>query len=240
MHLASALALCSRLCSRRVWCECSAPGRWATDDCPCFSCDRECDPDGCGSCGAHRHLATGVDGEQPFGGFGGESEATAPRVGVLAATDPVAGGVTGNRRCRNLQMQVGLRVLLVLGRSDAHDFGVFAAERAVKRDFVIEYVREMVPQDDAHTRGRVYVAFGVSYLYTLTRSVVLDACRIGSRMRYVNHSRPYHTYIVSRCFSRCKSLNSPTHRQQGGWHPHPNQQLSRWPWVSIKYDRQRS
>jgi len=29
---------------------------------------------------------------------------------------------------------------------------------------------------------------GVSYLYTLTRDVVLDATRVGSRMRYMNHS----------------------------------------------------
>jgi len=39
--------------------------------------------------------------------------------------------------------------------------------------------------------------------------------------------RPYHTYIVSRCFYRCKCLNSRTRRKQGGWHPHPNEQLSR-------------
>jgi len=39
--------------------------------------------------------------------------------------------------------------------------------------------------------------------------------------------RPYHTYIVGRCFYRCKCLNSRTRRQQGGWHPHPYQQLSR-------------
>jgi len=40
-------------------------------------------------------------------------------------------------------------------------------------------------------------------------------------------ARPYHTYIVGRCFYRCKCLNSRTRRQQGGWHPHPYQQLSR-------------
>jgi len=40
------------------------------------------------------------------------------------------------------------------------------------------------------------------------------------------YTRPYHTYIVMGCFYRCKCLNSPTRRQQGGWHPHPNQQLS--------------
>jgi len=40
-------------------------------------------------------------------------------------------------------------------------------------------------------------------------------------------TRPYHTYIVSRCFYGCKCLNSRTRGQQGGWHPHPSQQMSR-------------
>jgi len=57
---------------------------------------------------------------------------------------------------------------------------------------------------------------------------------------YVQSTRPYHTYIVSRCFYRCKCLSSRTRRQQGGWRPHPNEQLSRWPWVSINSNRQRS
>jgi len=188
-HVASAPAPGSRLCSRRVWCECPAPGRCATDECPCFACDRECDPDACWSCGAHWDPATGVDGEQPFGGVGRQRLALVRTVGVLAADDPVVGGVAGSRRCRNVQLQVGLRVRLVLGRSDAHGFGVFAAERASQGDFVGEYVGEMVTHHDAHARGRVYDAFGVSYLYTLTRSLVLDASRVGSRLRYVNHSR---------------------------------------------------
>jgi len=121
------------------------------------------------------------------GGFSATRSATG--VGVLEEDDAALGSVAGSRRCRNVQLQVGLRVRLVLGRSEAHGFGVFAAERACKGDFVGEYVGEMVPHDDAHARGRVYDSFGVSYLYTLTRAVVLDACRIGSRMRYVNHSR---------------------------------------------------
>ena len=181
----------SRLCPRRVWCECAAPGRCATDDCPCFAADRECDPDACSSCGAHWHPSTGIDRVHLAGDSSGGCSATpaAAGVGVLEEDDAASGSVAGSRRCRNVQLQVGLRVRLVLGRSEAHGFGVFAAERACKGDFVGEYVGEMVPHDDAHARGRVYDSFGVSYLYTLTRAVVLDACRVGSRMRYVNHSR---------------------------------------------------
>jgi len=39
--------------------------------------------------------------------------------------------------------------------------------------------------------------------------------------------RPYHTYTVSKCFYGCKCLNSRTRKQQGGWHPHSSQQMSR-------------
>jgi len=52
--------------------------------------------------------------------------------------------------------------------------------------------------------------------------------------------RPCHTYIVSRCFCGCECLNSRIRRQQGGWHPQPNQQMGRWPCVSINSDPQRS
>jgi len=89
-----------------------------------------------------------------------------------------------------------------LVRSDARGFGVFAAERADTGDFVGEYVGELVPHDEAHARGRVYDAMGVSYLYTSTRDVVLDATRVGSRMRYVNHSQA-RASLVPKLLSVC-------------------------------------
>ena len=181
----------SQFCPRRAWRKCAAPGRCATDDFPCFASDRECDPDACLSCGAYCHPSTGVDRRQPAGGGSGACLRTRAASGVdfMEKDDPVSGSVAGSRRCRNVQLQVGLQVRLFLGRSEAHGFGLFAAERACQGDFVGEYVGEMVAHDDAHARGQVYDSFGVSYLYTLTRTVGLDACRVGSRMRYVNHSR---------------------------------------------------
>ena len=92
-------------------------------------------------------------------------------------------GGCGTRRCRNVQVQLGLRARLMLGRSDTHGFGVFAAEPTGTGDFVGGNVGELVPRDEAHEIGQVYDAVGVSYLYTLTRDVVLDATRVGSRMR---------------------------------------------------------
>jgi len=76
-------------------------------------------------------------------------------------------------------VQVVSRVRVLLGRSQAHGFGVFAAERAAAGDYVGEYTGELLPHADAHARGGVYNAIGVSFLYTLTRTRVLDATRLG-------------------------------------------------------------
>jgi len=113
-----------------------------------------------------------------------------------------ADGGCGTRRCRNAQVQLGLRARFVLGKSDTHGFGVFAAERTWTGDFVREYVGELVPHDEAHARGQVSDAVGVSYLYTLTRDVVLDATRVGSRMRYVKHIRA-RANLVPKLLSVC-------------------------------------
>jgi len=101
-----------------------------------------------------------------------------------------------------VQGQLVLRARLVLGKSDTHDYGVFAAERTGTSDFVGEYVGELVPHDEGHARGQVYDAVGVRYLYTLTRDVVLDATRVGSRIRYVNHSRA-RANLVPKLLSVC-------------------------------------
>ena len=168
-------------------CDCLAPGRCATDECPCYVQDRECDPDACSTCGAAWPPASGVDDACPplRGGDRNDNWPT----GLLSAVDPVAGGVAGSRRCRNVQVQVGSRVRVVIGRSQAHGFGVFAAEGAAAGDYVGEYVGELLPHADAHARGRVYDAIGVSFLYTLTRTLVLDATRVGGCLRYINHKR---------------------------------------------------
>jgi len=184
----------TRHCDRRTWCACVPPSRCATDECPCFSADRECDPDACVTCGAHWHPDTIVnklpepsgqtrprDGVRPLRGDGLLTEADAGSGGMAA------GEVVGRRRCRNVQLQVGTGVRCVLGRSGAHGLGVFAAERAAVGDFVGEYVGELVSNGEAHARGRVYDAMGVSLLYSITKTVNIDAKYQGNRMKFINH-----------------------------------------------------
>ena len=197
----------SLFCSRRISCSCPSPSRCETNSCPCFAADRECDPDACMMCGAHLHPASGVDGlttgsvasESPMA----RSTAAAtgaywrlmrsPRPTDLGVMPGRGGGTSTNsppsvRRCRNIQVQVGARVRLVLGVSRAHGLGVFVAEAAGAGDFVGEYVGEIVTAAEGHRRGRTYDALGVSYLATLSQTTIVDATRVGSRTKFINHS----------------------------------------------------
>jgi len=184
----------SRLCDRRTRCACVPPSRCATDECPCFGVDRECDPDACVTCGAHWHPDTGVDGLPSPSGHPRSRGGVPPLrgAGLLTAADVASGGVAagevaGRRRCRNVQLQIGARVRCVLGRSGAHGFGVFAAEPAAAGDFVGEYVGELVSNEEARARGRVYDAMGVSFLYSITKTVNIDAKYMGNRTKFINH-----------------------------------------------------
>lgn len=87
-----------------------------------------------------------------------------------------------------MQLQRGLRVRLLLGASAVHGLGVYATERAPADAFVGEYVGELVTDDEAEIRGKMYDALRVSYLYDATETVVIDSTRAGSRVKFVNHS----------------------------------------------------
>jgi len=76
----------------------------------------------------------------------------------------------------------------VLGVSRAHGLGAFVAEAAGAGDFVTEYVGELVSPAEGHLRGRLYDALGVSYLATASQSTIVDATRVGSRAKFINHS----------------------------------------------------
>jgi len=76
----------------------------------------------------------------------------------------------------------------VLGRSAAHGLGVFVAQAASRGDFVSEYVGELVTTATGHSRGVIYDAQHVSYLYAASEAVNIDATHIGRRTKFINHS----------------------------------------------------
>jgi len=188
------------MCPNRVWCACEFPSRCATNACPWFKADRECDPDACTSCGAQYHPSSGVDntgavrpvdGSVAGGAGSGQlwrrAEHPSPvAVGLLPRRRAIDG--LGTRRCRNVQQQVGARVRLVLGRSGSHGLGGFAAQTASCGDLGGDYVGELVTTAECHRRRITYDAQHLSYLYSAYEAVIVDATHVGSRTKFINHS----------------------------------------------------
>jgi len=175
------------MCPNRVLCACEFPSRCATNASPCSKADRECDPDACTSCGAQYHPSSRVDNTgavRPIdgsvaGGAGSSqlwrrAEHPSPvAVGLLLRRREIDG--LGTRRCRNVQLQVGSRVRLVLRRSGSHELGFFAAQAASCGDLVGEYVGELVSTAEGHRRGVTYDAQLLSHLYSASEAVIVDA-----------------------------------------------------------------
>ena len=126
--------------------------------CPCFAAGRECDPDLCTAC-----RACSVEGRHPVKGQ--------------------------NCRNDNLSMHRNQHVMMARSGIPSAGWGLFIGEVGVsKGQFVTEYVGEVVSQDEAERRGRVYDKLNRSYLFNLNADFCIDAARKGNKMRFANHS----------------------------------------------------
>lgn len=78
--------------------------------------------------------------------------------------------------------------------SSVEGYGLFAKEKILRGKFVIEYVGEIISNEEAERRGAFYDLRGCSYLFDLyIRGVipfyVIDSRFIGNRSRFINHSK---------------------------------------------------
>lgn len=170
--------LCEKFCGCTVescaykftGCSCRSQGKSCTvkgEDCICIQLNRECDPDLCGSCGV-------VERADPINARNEELQSTG---------------------CQNCSLQRGVAKKLVLGNSQFHGFGLFAAEEIKKDQFIIEYVGELVSGEEGDRRyirrQNVFEdAKPLSFNFTLLKSCVVwvDGARYGNLSRYVNHA----------------------------------------------------
>ena len=78
---------------------------------------------------------------------------------------------------------------LKFAKSAIHDWGLFALEKISKGDFVIEYIGEVIRQKVADNREKVYemIGIGSSYLFRIDDDTIIDATKIGSIARFINH-----------------------------------------------------
>eukprot|EP00958_Prasinococcus_capsulatus_P023494 scaffold3505_cov385-Prasinococcus_capsulatus_cf.AAC.10 len=131
---------CKPDCAHRYrGCRCK-PGLCRTRACSCFRLNRECDMDLCTcilSSGFLQELHAAL--LETAGGAHGKVN------GQVRLEDQLEGeGTTEQKFCQNTPIQTGRKAKQLLGMSDIHGWGVFAARNIAKGHFVAEYRYEVV------------------------------------------------------------------------------------------------
>ncbi|KAK3261205.1 hypothetical protein CYMTET_29876 [Cymbomonas tetramitiformis] len=161
---------CAMTCKNRFrGCNCSK-GQCRTRACPCFAADRECDPDLCKGCTATAAYVARL------------------KTSLCTSTAQLDELPEKEYTCQNMKLRLGQHRHIYMGLSQVAGWGAFLNEYCKKEDFLGEYTGELISQNEADRRGKVYDRSNRSFLFNLNTQWVLDAQLKGNKLKFANHS----------------------------------------------------
>jgi SET domain-containing protein len=97
--------------------------------------------------------------------------------------------VASYKICSNANITRGSRDNKIgVGRSTIHGWGAFLKNDVNASEFLMEYGGEIISQDEAERRGRIYDKVDSSFLFSLNDEMAVDATRLGSKTKFINHA----------------------------------------------------
>ncbi|GAX76483.1 hypothetical protein CEUSTIGMA_g3928.t1 [Chlamydomonas eustigma] len=90
--------------------------------------------------------------------------------------------------CLNMKLRMRQHVRVMMGKSTVQGWGAFVQRECKEDDFLGEYTGDLISQEEADRRGRIYDKINNSYLFNLNEQRVLDARHRGNKFRFANHS----------------------------------------------------
>lgn len=94
------------------------------------------------------------------------------------------------RKCKNTPASVAQHKRTFIGKSDVHGYGIFAGENFETGDLVGVYSGQLIDTRLADVIGRLYDATERTYIFNVTESLVIDGGLLGSKAKFINHTKP--------------------------------------------------